>query len=261
MGLVTVAERGSSHHVAHRAGQSTGPCTAASRLARSIASRSTPPRARFARPVYSAATDAALLSQARSDPCAFQAVFVRHASAIHRYLARRVEPSAIEDLVAETFAVAFDQRARYRQEYPDARPWLFGIATNLARRHVRSERARVRAYARLDVAMAASATEIEAVARADARAVLGDLAAALRQLGQGDRDALLLMVWADLSYEEIARALAIPVGTVRSRINRARRRLRELLSGTGIHSCESRRHTAMMRVTAASQGSADGACR
>lgn len=178
----------------------------------------------------SATTDAELLNQAVSDPLAFETVFVRHASAIHRYLARRVEPAMVEDLVAETFALAYDQRTRYRPEYPDARPWLFGIATNLVRHHFRSERARLRAYARVDVDLGTPGADAEAVARVDAQAIRSELAGALGRLKPGDRDALLLMVWAELSYQQIARALDIPVGTVRSRINRARRHMREHLS-------------------------------
>jgi RNA polymerase sigma-70 factor (ECF subfamily) len=115
--------------------------------------------------------------------------------------------------------------------YPDARPWLFGIATNLVRRHRRSERVRLQAYARLEVDGAVDGVEASAVARVDSQSVRRELAIALGKLRDGDRDALLLMAWAELSYEEIAEALGIPVGTVRSRINRARRRLRELLKG------------------------------
>jgi RNA polymerase sigma-70 factor (ECF subfamily) len=176
-------------------------------------------------------TDAQLLVQAASDQVAFEVLFARHVSTVHRYLARRVEPAVVEDLVAETFAAAFDRRGRYRREYPDARPWLLGIATNLVRHHWRSERTRLAAYARVGPDDVAHDTDAMAVARADARSVRHELAVALSRLHRGDRDALLLMVWADLSYEEIARALEIPVGTVRSRINRARRLLRELLDG------------------------------
>jgi RNA polymerase sigma-70 factor (ECF subfamily) len=174
-------------------------------------------------------TDAQLLAQAASDPAAFEIVFVRHVSPVHRYLARRVEPGVVEDLVAETFAAAFDRRGRYRREYPDARPWLLGIATNLVRHHWRSERARLAAYARVGPEEAIDGADALAVGRADARSVRNELVAALSRLHRGDRDALLLMVWAELSYDEIAQALEIPVGTVRSRINRARRLLRELL--------------------------------
>lgn len=176
-------------------------------------------------------TDAELLLEAVSEPAAFEAIFARHVRAIHGYVARRVDSSIVEDLVAETFTIAFDRRLSYRREYPDARPWLFGIATNLIRRQRRSERARLAAYARVDPEGFANGGEAEAVARADAGAARAELAAALAKLRSGDRDALLLMAWGDLSYEEIAGALEIPVGTVRSRINRARRRLRELLGG------------------------------
>jgi RNA polymerase sigma factor (sigma-70 family) len=176
-------------------------------------------------------TDAQLLVEAALEPAAFEVVFLRHVSAVHRYLARRVEPVVVEDLVAETFALAFDRRGRYGREYPDARPWLLGIATNLVRHHWRSERVRLGAYARVASDEVVEGADVAAVARADARAVGGELAAALSGLRRGDRDALLLMAWAELSYEEIAQALEIPVGTVRSRINRARRRVRELLDG------------------------------
>ncbi len=176
-------------------------------------------------------TDAQLLAESASDPAAFEALFHRHAATIHRYLARRVDLSLVEDLVAETFTCAFDQRLRYRPEYADARPWLFGIATNLLRHQLRGERARLRAYARVDPDPAVDGAEAGAVARADASALRGELVDALGRVRRGDRDALLLMAWAELSYEEIAQALEIPVGTVRSRINRTRRRLRELLDG------------------------------
>jgi RNA polymerase sigma-70 factor (ECF subfamily) len=174
-------------------------------------------------------TDAELLLEAVARPAAFEAIFARHAVTIHRYVARRVDPSVVEDLVAETFAIAFDRRASYRREYPDARPWLFGIATHLMARHRRSERTRLRAFARADRVETTEAVDSAAIARADARAMSGELATALGKLRDGDRDAILLLAWGDLGYEEIARALDIPVGTVRSRINRARRRLRELL--------------------------------
>ena len=174
-------------------------------------------------------SDAELVLQSASQPRAFEDVFARHVRAIHRFVARRVEASVVDELVAETFATAFDRRGSYRAEYPDARPWLFGIATNLLRHHRRSERARLRAYARVDPEQAVAGIEGEAVERAQAMATRRELARALGKLRRGDRNALLLLAWGELSYEEIAVALEVPVGTVRSRINRARRRLRELL--------------------------------
>lgn len=174
-------------------------------------------------------SDEQLIAESAADPHAFEAVFLRHASAMHRYVARRGGSSSADDIVAETFTRAFDQRHRYRNEYADARPWLLGIATNVMRHHHRSEATRLRAYARLDPEQASDGVDLSAVSRADADAARSALSNALAKLKRGDRDALLLMAWADLSYEEIGAALEIPVGTVRSRINRARRQLREVL--------------------------------
>jgi len=174
-------------------------------------------------------SDAQMIAASATDPHAFEAVFLRHVSAMHRYVARRVGSSSADDIVAETFTRAFDQRHRYRNEYADARPWLLGIATNVMRHHHRSEATRLRAYARVGPDETSDGVELSAVSRADASAARAALSAALVRLKRGDRDALLLMAWADLSYEEIAAALDIPLGTVRSRINRARRQLRELL--------------------------------
>jgi RNA polymerase sigma factor (sigma-70 family) len=195
-------------------------------------------------------SDAELVLQSASDPSAFELVFARHVTAIHRFVARRVEPAVVEELVSETFATAFDRRGRYRREYPDARPWLFGIATNLMRHHRRSERARLAAYARVDPAEPVDGVDGEALERLDARAGRGELARALGKLRRGDRDALLLLAWGELSYEEIALALDIPVGTVRSRINRARRRLRELLSG--LEAIDEQNHPPVLDDTAVS---------
>jgi len=115
--------------------------------------------------------------------------------------------------------------------------WLFGIAANLIRRHWRTERRRLRAYARTGVdPIGDEAAEVER--RVDAVAAAPAVAAALASLGAGEREVLLLFAWADLSYDEISTALGIPVGTVRSRLSRARARVRELLSPTGQVSAE-----------------------
>ena len=137
----------------------------------------------------------------------------------------RAGPSG-EDLAAETFRIAFDERARFDPRYDDARPWLYGIATNLLRRHFRRSARREDTFAPPE----ADFTD-EALGRLEARALGPALAAALRDIPSLDRDALLLHVWAELTYTEIARATGIPVGTVRSRIHRARTRLRAHLEG------------------------------
>jgi len=163
----------------------------------------------------------------------FAAVFDRHYDAVHRYLARRVGGDLADDLTAETFTAAFDARRRYDTAHRDARPWLLGIATNLVRHHYRGEVRRLRAYARLDRQVDREDSSGGVDARLDAALAGPAIAEALMCLSQGDRDALLLFAWADLRYEEIAVALRIPVGTVRSRLHRARSRLRELLGDSG----------------------------
>ncbi len=153
----------------------------------------------------------------------FGAVFEQHFEAIHRYVSRRLGRDLADDVTAQVFAEAFAGRTTYDAEKGSVRPWLFGIATNLVRRHHRRERTAWRAYARHGV----DPLGVDAAPRLDEVAV----AKALAALHARDRDALLLMAWADLSYEEIAVVLAVPIGTVRSRINRARTILRRELEG------------------------------
>jgi RNA polymerase sigma-70 factor (ECF subfamily) len=172
-------------------------------------------------------TDASLIAASLTDGSAFAAVFDRHWGAIHRWCVARAGPAG-EDLAAETFRVAFDERARFDPRYVDARPWLYGIATNLVRRHFR-EAGRRGGLA--DHRAEADFTD-DALGRVEARALGPELAAALRRVAAGDRDALLLHAWEGLTYSEIAHATGIPVGTVRSRIHRARRQLRAHLDRT-----------------------------
>ena len=180
-----------------------------------------------------AGSDAQIIAASRVEPLVFAAVFDRHYDAVHRYLARRVGLDLADDLAAETFTTAFDVRRRYDTARPDARPWLFGIATNLLRHHHRGEARRLRAYARLDRPADPDGGFGGVEARLDAGRAGPAIADALTRLSAGDRDVLLLFAWADLRYEEIAVALRIPIGTVRSRLHRARRRVRELLGDSG----------------------------
>jgi RNA polymerase sigma-70 factor, ECF subfamily len=169
-------------------------------------------------------SDAELLTASIRDPDAFTELFHRHWDDLYRFCLHRAG-SAGEDIAAEAFRVAFDRRVRYDAQYADARPWLFGIAANVLREHFRSARREEHKQARSAALDAASPGET-GLGELE-RALLGpDLAAALQDIPAGDRDALLLLAWADLDYEQIGRALDIPLGTVRSRIHRARRRLR-----------------------------------
>jgi len=163
----------------------------------------------------------------------FAEIFHRYHGELYRYLRRRVGGQLAGDLAAETFVTAFARRGRYRPESPNARPWLYGIAHNLLRNHRRQEQRQLAAYARHGadpLADAAAAAEFSAVdSRADAAAVRARLAQLLARMPVGDRDVLLLLAWADMSYAEVAQAIRIPVGTVGSRLNRARRQLRALV--------------------------------
>jgi RNA polymerase sigma factor (sigma-70 family) len=181
-------------------------------------------------PAERSPADNVIVERALYEPEAFTALFDRYVDVVHRYVVRRLGLDAAEDVTAETFTVAFARRARFDLSRPDARPWLLGIATNLIRGHRRTELRRWRAMARA-VPVAAEEPEADRVAaRLTAQAARGELAAALARLSPAQRDVLLLHVWAELDYEQIAVALGVPVGTVRSRLHRARAVLREAVA-------------------------------
>jgi RNA polymerase sigma factor (sigma-70 family) len=172
-------------------------------------------------------TDAAIIAVSRRDPARFAEIFDRHWLKIHRYCVSRAG-AAGEDIAAETFRVALDSCRRFDDSHEDAAPWLFGIATNLLRRRLRSETRRARALLRLALGEEADLVE-SALDRVEAEGLGPKLAAALAQLTPVYRDALLLHVWGELSYEQVAAATRVPVGTVRSRIHRARAYIRSTL--------------------------------
>jgi RNA polymerase sigma factor (sigma-70 family) len=162
----------------------------------------------------------------------FGRLFDTYAVPLHRYLARRVGPDLAHDLVSETFLVAMNQRHAYDPRRGVVRSWLYGIATNLLRHHVRREVRGLRAIARssghnLDYEASHDGRVAD---RVDAAALAAQLAGALAALSEGDRDVLLLMSWAGLDSSEIADALGIPAGTVRSRLHRVRKWLRANVS-------------------------------
>jgi RNA polymerase sigma-70 factor (ECF subfamily) len=166
-------------------------------------------------------SDAALIGRSVDDPATFAMLFERHYDVVHRYIARRLGGGLADELASETFTRAFDHRRAFDRTNTDARPWLLGIATNLMRRHWRTERRRLAALQRL-----AGDRQLFA---AGAEAPQAEVLEALRSLPRDEREALLLLAWADLSYEQIAVALAVPIGTVRSRLSRARSRMRTRL--------------------------------
>lgn len=173
--------------------------------------------------------DAAIIVLSRQSPEAFGQLYDRYARQLYRYAYRRVGPDLAEDVVADTFLAAFKRRDAYDLSRPDARPWLFGIVTKeIARRH-RAEKARYRALARAGVPGQFEGFADQVTAAVTAQSSRSALADALRRLSGGDRDVLLLIAWGGLSYQEVAETLGIKVGTVRSRLHRARQQVRAAL--------------------------------
>ena len=180
-----------------------------------------------------ASTDREVIVSSLARPECFEAVFDRHATTIYRYLRRRVGTALAEDLLAETFAQAFNARRRFEHRGESALPWLYGIAANLLRMHRRAEERRLRAYARAAERGSEPSGSADSDRRLDAAALRPALAEALAGLPLGQREVLLLHAWAGLSHEEIADALEISAGTVRSRLHRARAQVGERLARSG----------------------------
>ncbi|MCW6007878.1 RNA polymerase sigma factor [Micromonospora sp. CPCC 205371] len=176
-------------------------------------------------------TDAAIIQASLGDPDRFAVIYDRYAATLYRYAHQRVGAESADDVVAEAFLAAFRGRGQYDLSRPDARPWLFGILTRKLASHHRKEKARYRAMARAAPDGVLDGPADEVATRVIADAARRPLAAALAGLSRGDRDVLLLVAWGQLSYDEVAAALKIPPGTVGSRLNRARRKVREALGG------------------------------
>jgi RNA polymerase sigma factor (sigma-70 family) len=163
-------------------------------------------------------SDAEVLEQSVLEPAAFGVLYERHGLAVRRYVSRRVGVYEGEDLAADVFIRAFRARSKYRADYRSALPWLLGVANHVIGDHRRVERRRLATVEQL----LASGSDLASTA--DAGLTL-EVVRALRRLPAADRDTLLLMVWGELSRDEVAAALGVPVGTVNSRIARARKRL------------------------------------
>jgi RNA polymerase sigma-70 factor (ECF subfamily) len=176
-----------------------------------------------------AATDNEAVRASLTRPQAFAVLFDRHYDAIWRYLCRRVGPTGADDLAGESFLRAFVKRSSYEPSSLGPRPWLYGISTNLLREQARRENRQMRAYARAAQPLVIVSADEEVEDRLDAESLGPVVMAALARLEPPDRDTLLLLALTELSYDGIATATGVPVGTVRSRLNRARRRIRSEL--------------------------------
>jgi RNA polymerase sigma-70 factor (ECF subfamily) len=168
-------------------------------------------------------SDAELIESSLVDARAFAVIFDRHFRPIFRFLRGRVGRQLAEDLASETFVVAFGRRSSYDLAREDARPWLYGIAVNLLREHRRAEERRLRAYSRVPADLSSGLDE-------PGERLDSSVSAALLELTHEERNLILLLTWAHLTYEQLGDALNLPVGTIRSRVSRVRSKLRERLT-------------------------------
>ncbi|WP_052209551.1 RNA polymerase sigma factor [Kocuria sp. ZOR0020] len=179
-------------------------------------------------------TDSEVIQASLTSPEEFEDLYDRHATAVYRYLTRRLGSQSAEDITSETFMAAFDSRDRFDLNRDSAVPWLLGIATNLSNRHLRHTARSMAAHHKAAVSDAELVSHPMNLVteRLDHSAGTSELMRSLNQLAPANRDCLLLHVWGDLSYQAIASALEIPVDTVRSRLHRARLTLRSHLPST-----------------------------
>jgi RNA polymerase sigma factor (sigma-70 family) len=179
------------------------------------------------------ASDAEIMRDSCAEPSVFAVIYDRHGAALLRFFSNRVGPDEAEALLSDAFHIAFERRTTFDGSRPSALPWLYGIGTNLLARRRRAEARRFRALARLRVEDTTNDADDDVIATLDAARLLPLVAEGLAALPRQDRETLLLYAWEGLSYEDIGRALSVPGGTVRSRISRARQRLREHVGMTG----------------------------
>jgi RNA polymerase sigma factor (sigma-70 family) len=176
-------------------------------------------------------SDAEVIGGSLGEPEAFGLIYDRHAATLLRFLGRRAGAKVAEGLVGELFRIAFERRKTFDASRASALPWLYGIGSNLLLKHRRGEARRLRASARIAAGLEADGRA--SAAALDARVLFSRVADAIEALPDGEREALLLFAWEELSYQSVAEALELPIGTVRSRLNRARAHLRELIKPNG----------------------------
>ena len=166
----------------------------------------------------------------------FGLIFERHARAVYNFCFRRSGSwSLAEDLMSEVFLLAWRKRAEvvFSVEGGSVLPWLYGVALNLVRNRNRSDRRATAAVARLDAGASEADFSDEVVGRLADERQMREVLAVFDQLSIHEQEVLALWAWADLSYEDCAVALGVPVGTVRSRLSRSRVHLRELVPSSG----------------------------
>ncbi|MFE5819497.1 RNA polymerase sigma factor [Streptomyces sp. NPDC056479] len=160
------------------------------------------------------------------DHGAFGELFDAYARSVYSHAFRLTgEWPLAEDVVSLTFLEAWRLRERIDEEGGSPRPWLLGIATNVTRNLRRANRRHAAAVARLPRDDAVRDFADEVADRVDDTAQLALVRTALAELRRPEREVLALCVWSGLDYRAAAEALGVPVGTVRSRLSRARTKL------------------------------------
>lgn len=190
-----------------------------------------------------AVSDADLIQRSRREPDCFARIFDRHATEILRYAHARLGPDLAEDIAAETFLAAFRRRDSYDASRADARPWLYGIAVRLIGKHRRSESRYRRMLQAVPPERLTEDFGDRSAERVTAEQLRPRIAAVLSGLPRRDRELLLLVAWAGLTYEESAQALGLTTSAVRSRLNRIRVKTRAALGGANpAHADEGKDH-------------------
>jgi len=172
-------------------------------------------------------------AESGSAPVGFADVYERYFADIYRYIAGRLGRNVADDIAADTFVIALRRHADFDPGRGPVRAWLYGIATNLVAQHRRAERRRYQALARAGAQELTAGHDNSMPPWAGPEGMQPRLARALASLSREERDVLLLVALVDLSYQEISQALGIPDGTVGSRLNRARRKIRAALGQEG----------------------------
>ena len=175
--------------------------------------------------------DGQIIGRSLTEPAAFEAIFDRHYLAIYRYIGRRLGVDAADDLTTEVFLRAFEARARFDTDRSSSRPWLYGIAANVARGESRRRYREGRALRRLPAPRVDADPAADIAWRIDTIRAVADsgLLRAIGDLRSDEQELLFLFAFAEGTYAEIAETLGVPIGTVRSRLSRIRGRLREPL--------------------------------
>lgn len=176
------------------------------------------------------ASDADIIRASLGEPGRFGEIFDRYGDDILRYVSARLGDGPAEDVTAETFLAAFSARCSYDLSRAHARPWLYGIAVRQIGKRRRDERRCRQSLGRVPTDPVTADFADRSAERVSAQQLRPQLSAVLSGLSRQDRELLLLVAWADLTYQQAAEALGLSVSAVRSRLHRVRVKTRHALA-------------------------------